>query len=170
MMTYEPGVAFKTQIDSPVGQLTLVASEIGLRAVLFSDVDPRCLGAETRAKTEPLFRDAVQQLSEYFDGGRETFELPLDLIGTEFQVEAWRALSSVGFGETASYAQQAARIGRPKAVRAIGAANGKNPVSIVLPCHRIIGADGSLVGYGGGLDRKKFLLELEGSTAPPSLF
>ena len=104
---------------------------------------------------------ATAQLSEYFAGQRREFDIPLDLAGTEFQRAAWTALASVPYGETRSYRQQAEAIGRPKAVRAIGAANGRNPVPIVLPCHRIVGSDGSLTGYGGGLSIKEYLLKHE---------
>jgi methylated-DNA-[protein]-cysteine S-methyltransferase len=107
--------------------------------------------------------DAITQLDEYFAGSRRDFELPLDLQGTEFQVAAWNALAGIPYGRTASYGQQAASIGRPKAVRAIGGANGRNPVAIVLPCHRIVGADGSLTGFGGGIEVKKWLLDHEQS-------
>jgi len=108
--------------------------------------------------------DAITQLEEYFAGSRHDFELPLDLQGTEFQIAAWNALAEIPYGRTASYGQQAASIGRPKAVRAIGGANGRNPVAIVLPCHRIVGADGSLTGFGGGIEVKKWLLDHEQST------
>jgi methylated-DNA-[protein]-cysteine S-methyltransferase len=107
--------------------------------------------------------DAVTQLDEYFNGTRRDFELPLDLQGTEFQIAAWNALAEILYGRTASYGQQAASIGRPKAVRAVGGANGRNPVAIVLPCHRIVGADGSLTGFGGGIEVKKWLLDHEQS-------
>jgi methylated-DNA-[protein]-cysteine S-methyltransferase len=105
----------------------------------------------------------VAQLDEFVKGTRRSFDVPLDLVGTEFQVQAWNALATVPYGSTASYAQQAASIGRPTATRAIGAANGRNPVVIVLPCHRIVGADGSLTGFGGGLHVKKWLLDHEAS-------
>jgi methylated-DNA-[protein]-cysteine S-methyltransferase len=101
------------------------------------------------------------QLREYLAGDRTSFDVPLDLQGTEFQVDAWNALAKIPFGSTVSYAQQAASIGRPKATRAIGSANGRNPVVIVLPCHRVVGADGSLTGFGGGLHVKSWLLDLE---------
>jgi methylated-DNA-[protein]-cysteine S-methyltransferase len=105
--------------------------------------------------------NAITQLDEYFAGSRRNFDLPLDLHGTEFQVAAWNALAEIPYGHTASYGQQAASIGRPRAVRAIGGANGRNPVAIVLPCHRIVGADGSLTGFGGGIEVKKWLLDHE---------
>lgn len=109
----------------------------------------------------PVLAAATAQLAEYFAGERQEFDIPLDLTGTDFQRAAWSALVSVPFGETRSYRQQAEAIGRPKAVRAIGAANGRNPVPIVLPCHRIVGSDGSLTGYGGGLPIKEYLLNHE---------
>jgi methylated-DNA-[protein]-cysteine S-methyltransferase len=118
-------------------------------------------------KQEDWQRDDAQwsavakQLREYFDGKRRDFEIPLDVEGTEFQTKVWAALRKIPFGRTASYADIARKIGKPKAMRAVGMANGRNPVSIVVPCHRVIGADGSLTGYGGGLDRKKILLDLE---------
>jgi methylated-DNA-[protein]-cysteine S-methyltransferase len=101
------------------------------------------------------------QLREYLDGSRVSFDVPLDLVGTEFQVDAWNALAKIPYAGTVSYAQQAASIGRPKATRAIGSANGRNPIVIVLPCHRVVGADGSLTGFGGGLHVKSWLLDLE---------
>ena len=118
-------------------------------------------GNAVEADDHPVLAAATAQLAEYFAGRRQEFDIPLDLTGTEFQRAAWSALASVPFGETRSYRQQAEAIGRPKAVRAIGAANGRNPVPIVLPCHRIVGSDGSLTGYGGGLPIKEFLLNHE---------
>ncbi len=103
-------------------------------------------------------------MGEYFAGRRTTFDIPLDLRGTEFQVTVWRALAEIPFGQTSTYGEQAARIGRPSAARAVGAANGRNPVSIVLPCHRIVGKDGSLTGFAGGLDTKQYLLDHERQT------
>jgi len=117
--------------------------------------------------TEPVLEAAAEQLREYFAGERTSFDLPLALDGTPFQQEAWRALADIPYGETVSYGEQARRLGRPDAVRAVGAANGANPIAIVLPCHRVIGADGSLTGFGGGLETKRRLLDLERS---PSLF
>jgi methylated-DNA-[protein]-cysteine S-methyltransferase len=106
-------------------------------------------------------REVLSQLNEYFSGKRREFELPLDLHGTEFQVAAWKSLARIPFGRTSSYGEQAASIGRPTAVRAIGGANGRNPVAVILPCHRVIGANGSLTGFGGGLEVKKWLLQHE---------
>jgi methylated-DNA-[protein]-cysteine S-methyltransferase len=109
--------------------------------------------------------EASRQLDAYFGGGLRRFDLPLDLQGTAFQVQAWRALADIPYGGTVSYGEQARRLGRPTAARAVGAANGRNPVPIVLPCHRVVGADRSLVGFGGGLDRKAWLLEHEATVA-----
>ena len=150
-------------VDAPFGALTLVASDLGLRYVMFDhDAHPKPLqGLDIIDGSHPVLDRACAQVEEYLDGSRRAFDIPLDLVGTEFQVSAWRALADVPYGRTASYAQQAASIGRPKATRAIGAANGRNPVAVVLPCHRIIGADGSLTGFGGGLPVKTWLLDHE---------
>ena len=112
---------------------------------------------------DALLHAAAQQLDEYFAGNRTSFDLPLDPVGTEFQLAVWRELTNIPFGQTTSYAQQARRIGNPKALRAVGAANGRNPLSIVVPCHRVIGTNGSVTGYAGGLERKRYLLALEQS-------
>ena len=152
------------QLDSPIGRLRLVATDEGLSRLLFpeqADEDPDSDGDPTETDNHPVLDEAATQLAEYFAGRRQEFDIPLDLTGTEFQRAAWSALANVPFGETRSYRQQAEAIGRPKAVRAIGAANGRNPVPIVLPCHRIVGSDGSLTGYGGGLPIKEFLLNHE---------
>ncbi len=154
-----------TTIASPIGPLGLVATDRGLRAVSWR-------GDETTVKlpdamrddpSHPVLAQAAAQIAEYWSGERTSFDLPLDLRGTEFQVAAWRALGEIPYGRTRSYGEQAALIGRPKAVRAVGQANGRNPVPIVLPCHRVIGADGSLTGFGGGLDTKTLLLRHEGA-------
>ena len=113
-----------------------------------------------------LLRRARAQLDEYFAGARRTFDLPLSPAGTEFQRDVWTTLATIPYGETISYAQLATRVGRPSAMRAVGAANGRNPLPIVLPCHRVIGADGALTGFGGGLPTKQFLLKLEGALPP----
>lgn len=162
---------------TPVGMLTLLASPTGLRAVLWERDDPSRAGldqvpmapaGDDLAVCEDHLHRAAEQLDEYFDGHRRSFDVPLDLVGSEFQVAAWRALADIPFGETRTYAQQAAAIGRPKAMRAVGAANGRNPLSIVLPCHRVVGADGSLTGFAAGLDVKRQLLDHERGT--PALF
>ena len=111
--------------------------------------------------TSPVIEEAQKELAEYFEGKRRTFDLPLAFAGTDFQKSVWQALQKIGYGETVSYGELACRIGRPKAVRAVGVAVGENPFSIIVPCHRIVGADGSLTGYGGGFEAKKFLLGLE---------
>lgn len=151
---------FQTQLDSPIGVLTLVASDEGLRKVLWEGQAEQA-GDATLAEFHPILAAASAQLAEYFAGDRVEFDLPLDLIGTDFQKAAWLALADVPYGETSSYGEQAERIGRTGAFRAVGAANSKNPIPIVLPCHRIVGADGSLTGFAGGLAMKQRLLALE---------
>ena len=150
-------------LKAPFGVLTVVASDNGVRFVMFdNDAHPKQLqNFDIRHGSHPVLDDALRQLREYLNGNRLKFELPLDLCGTEFQVEAWSSLARIPFGKTASYAQQAASIGRPTAVRAIGGANGRNPVAVVLPCHRVIGANGSLTGFGGGIEVKRWLLQHE---------
>lgn len=149
---------------SPVGKLLLTADENSLTGVCFAGEPGRSSvedGWQERLN-HPVLRKARRQLDEYFAGKRKSFDLPLEPKGTPFQRSVWHALRAIPYGETQSYGDIARRIGKPKAVRAVGAANGANPISIVVPCHRVIGADGSLTGYGGGLPRKKKLLALEG--------
>lgn len=148
---------------SPIGKLKLVASDAGLAAILWeNDREDRVpLGAMTEQPDHPVLVEAKHQLDDYFAGTRTQFDLPLDFRGTDFQKSVWAALLTIPAGETRSYAEIAVQIGRPTACRAVGAANGKNPISIVAPCHRVIGSDGSLTGFAGGLEGKKFLLELE---------
>ena len=142
----------------------LVSSDSGLRAI---DFEPwRALEA-ARRDAAPVAKEAIRQLNAYFAGDLRRFELPLDLHGTAFQLRVWNALLQIPYGETRSYLQIARAIGSPAAVRAVGAANGANPIPIVVPCHRVIGSSGKLVGYGGGLPLKKRLLELEGARALP---
>ncbi len=157
-MTTEP--LYSRIIDSPVGALTAISSDDGLVAILWPEDERLDLDAQP-VENHPVLDAAAAQLAEYFAGDRTSFDLPLDLRGTEFQVEVWQALAEIPFGETSTYGEQANRIGRPKASRAVGAANGRNPLSIVLPCHRIVGKDGSLTGFAGGLDAKRFLLDHE---------
>jgi methylated-DNA-[protein]-cysteine S-methyltransferase len=155
---------YTTTFDSRVGELTLVATDHGLRAIKWpvERVGRLPLPEEMISKSDhPVLEATRDQLEEYFQGERTEFDLPLDLRGTEFQKSAWLALASIPFGETASYGEQAARIGRPTAVRAIGAANGRNPISIILPCHRVVGANGSLTGFAGGIETKRELLAFE---------
>ena len=153
-----------TSIDSPVGPLLLAAGDDGLRAIEFhASRHPVPRRGDWQVGDHPLLRRARAQLEEYFAGARRGFDLPLAPRGTDFQRETWLALATIAYGSTISYAELALRVGRPKAMRAVGAANGRNPLPIVLPCHRVIGADGSLTGFGGGLPTKQFLLELEGA-------
>jgi methylated-DNA-[protein]-cysteine S-methyltransferase len=152
-----------THVDSPVGRLLLCSDGIALTG-LYMDVPghaPRSLeqGVENAA-AGPL-RDAVRQLAEYFAGDRREFDLPLRLEGTDFQRRVWGVLTEIPYGETWSYGQLAKRIDNPRGFRAVGLANGRNPISIFVPCHRVIGADGSLTGYGGGVERKRWLLAHE---------
>jgi len=149
---------------SPVGTLTLVAGEAAMVAILWEDDDPARvrLGPLAADAGYPVLAEAERQLAGYFAGERRSFDLPLDFRGTDFQKQVWQALLAIPFGETRSYAQIARAIGRPAAVRAVGAANGRNPLSIVAPCHRVIGANGALTGFAGGLEAKHYLLRLEG--------
>ena len=155
------------EIDSPVGKLKLVASEDGLVAVLWEQERPNRvkLSAMNLDPRHPVLIEAERQLAEYFSGARKEFELPLHPRGSDFQKKVWQALREIPFGETRSYLDLAREIGSAKAVRAVGAANGKNPLSIVVPCHRVLGADGSLTGFAGGLEAKAKLLALEGRAA-----
>lgn len=154
-------------IESPVGTLTLVATTTGLSELLFDKPAAtdlrRALGRPSPRRS--ILSESARQLREYFAGKRSAFEIPLDLSGTEFQRRAWLGLLDIPFGETRSYAEHAARIGHPRAVRAVGAANGRNPIAIIVPCHRLVGSDGSLTGFGGGLSAKAWLLELERTAA-----
>ena len=155
---------FTKTMKSPVGELTLVASDQGLAAILWENDDPKRVRLEPReARADhPVLVEAERQLGEYFAGKRDRFTLPLHFNGTEFQRKVWHALTTIPFGETRSYAQIAVQVGSPQAVRAVGAANGRNPISIVAPCHRVIGTNGKLTGFAGGLEAKAFLLRLEG--------
>jgi methylated-DNA-[protein]-cysteine S-methyltransferase len=154
-------------VNSPVGRLTLVATDEGLAAILWPNDRPRRvpLNIEAEDTRHPVLLETERQLGEYFAGRRTAFELTLDLAGTAFQRKVWKALLTIPFGETRSYRQIATQIGNPDAVRAVGAANGRNPVSIVAPCHRVIGSTGKLTGFAGGLDTKARLLALEGGRA-----
>ena len=162
-----------TTIDSPIGPLTAVADDGALCGLYMDSQQHRPDGAGFGPRSAAGFEAVTAQLGEYFAGERRTFELPLRPAGSDFQLQVWRALRDIPYAETESYGALAARIGRPGAARAVGLANGRNPISIIVPCHRVIGADGSLTGYGGGIDRKRRLLALERSragTAPPELF
>jgi methylated-DNA-[protein]-cysteine S-methyltransferase len=156
-------IAYVT-VDSPIGRLLLQTDGISLTG-LFMDVPnrpPRGMNEWREDANAGPLPQAVRQLGEYFAGNRLDFDLPLRLQGTEFQQRVWRALTEIPYGATWSYGELAKRIGNPNASRAVGLANGRNPISILVPCHRVIGADGSLTGYGGGLERKQWLLAHEG--------
>lgn len=163
-------------MNSPVGPLFLAASQSGLVALEFDfrlpgqqsiRPNPRNLRDEEIEfefqNSKPLLQPYRKQLEEYFEGKRRQFDFALDLRGTDFQLACWRALLAIPFGETRSYAAIASAVGKPKAFRAVGMANNRNPIAIVVPCHRVIASDGTLCGYGGGLDVKRRLLELEGA-------
>jgi len=153
-----------TLLQSPVGTLTLVSRGERLAAVLWEEERENRvrLGELHRDDQQSILRETARQLGEYFAGTRQRFELALDFAGTEFQRQVWAALLTIPFGQTRSYSDIARQIGNPSAVRAVGAANGRNPISIIAPCHRVIGASGSLTGFAGGLPAKQYLLALEG--------
>lgn len=151
------------KVASPIGTLTLVASDAGLVAILWPEERPGrvAFAAQPERDPHPVLDQAERQLADYFAGRRRSFDLPLDFRGTDFQRQVWAALLAIPFGETRSYGAIAAAIGRPSASRAVGAANGRNPISIVAPCHRVIGESGKLTGFAGGLAAKAFLLDHE---------
>lgn len=161
----------RCHLPTPLGDMLAVASDQGLCMLEF-DIQQRAdrelgqveaaRGGPARAGRNAMLEQLAVELAEYFEGQRQVFGVPLDLVGTPFQVDAWHALRQIPYGRTRSYAEQARAIGRPTATRAVAAANGQNKVSIVVPCHRVIGSDGSLTGFGGGLPRKRALLALEG--------
>ncbi|MBB6425733.1 methylated-DNA--[protein]-cysteine S-methyltransferase [Sphingopyxis sp. JAI128] len=163
-------------IWSPVGELTLVADAAGLAAILWEDDPPGRvpLGPLVPATGHPLLCETARQLGEYFAGARTMFDLPLSFAGSDFQRRVWRALLTIPFGETRSYGEIARQLGNPAGSRAVGAANGRNPISIIAPCHRVVGSTGKLTGFAGGLDAKEFLLDLErqalrGRSAPDTM-
>jgi methylated-DNA-[protein]-cysteine S-methyltransferase len=162
--------AWTTTVGTPIGDLHLVCDADGaLTHVLFHDETRMRVDDAARPDTAP-FSATMDQLEEYFAAEREVFDLPLAPHGTAFQLAAWAALRAIPYGTTRSYGEQADAVGHPDAVRAIGAANGRNPIGVIVPCHRVIGADGSLTGYGGGLHRKRWLLDHERRRAEPTLF
>lgn len=148
-------------VDTPIGELLLAGEDDALSMIGFPKGSMRRDPEPDWIYNERPLAKARQQLDEYFEGARKDFDLPLKLSGTEFQVSVLKALQNIPYGETVSYGEIAKRIGRPKAVRAVGAANGRNPIPIVVPCHRVIGSGGDLTGFGGGLDTKEALLRLE---------
>ncbi len=153
-----------TYYQSPLGVITLQANDDGLLGAWFEThtTQPQELG--TQQDNFPIFTLAIEQLERYFSGEAIEFSIPIAAKGTPFQESVWRALTTIPYGETWSYAQLADAIGNPKAVRAVGLANGKNPISVIVPCHRVIGKNGKLTGYAGGVERKQRLLDLEGHT------
>jgi methylated-DNA-[protein]-cysteine S-methyltransferase len=161
---------FHKFITSPVGKLKLVASDKGLVAILWENDNPRRvpLTSSMEDDQQKILVEVERQLNQYFAGERRSFSLPLDMKGTPFQKDVWEALLSIPFGETRSYGQLAKQIGRSSASRAVGAANGRNPISIIVPCHRVIGSSGKLTGFAGGLETKATLLDMEKKDA--SLF
>jgi len=150
--------SFKT----PIGRLVVAADDRGLRHVLFENNRYDAADRDLWTRDAGALREAREQLLAYFAGERRVFDLPLQPVGTPFQLKVWKALTEIPFGATRSYGDLARRIGDPKAVRAVGAANGRNPIPIIVPCHRVIGSDGKMVGFGGGLPTKQFLLVHEG--------
>jgi methylated-DNA-[protein]-cysteine S-methyltransferase len=148
-------------LDSPIGELTLVSDGEALTGLYMDAQRHRPELPAATASDDAVLATARRQLGEYFAGERREFDLPLRPAGTPFQREVWAALRDIPYGETAGYGELAQRLGRPGAARAVGLANGRNPIAIVVPCHRVIGAAGSLTGYGGGLERKRYLLDLE---------
>ncbi|QOY36658.1 methylated-DNA--[protein]-cysteine S-methyltransferase [Anaerobacillus isosaccharinicus] len=163
---------FYDEMDSPLGPLTVVCSDLGVCLIEFGTLDNTLATIKVWLKKNFIKGDliycnervqpVITQLNQYFSGERAEFDLPIDLIGTKFQCLVWETLKKINYGETKSYKQIAKEIGAPKAVRAIGGANNKNPIPIIIPCHRVIGSNGALVGYGGGVDKKEILLEIEG--------
>ncbi len=161
---------YYTVMKSPVGDITLIADNVSLREIYWPNQKPDRVKFPNLENKDGgrVLKLAVKQLESYFSGKRKEFNLPLKPVGTEFQKEVWEALRSISYGETVSYGDIARRIGRPKAVRAVGAAIGKNPLSIMIPCHRVIGASGKLTGFAGGLSTKEFLLNLESRFDSPA--
>lgn len=155
----EHAVTGRRTVDTPIGRLTLVATDAGLRGILWPD--DRAAGDPAGEHPHPVLDDAAAQLEGYFAGERTDFDVALDPVGTDFQLEAWRALRTIAYGETVSYGEQAERLGDRRKARAVGAANGQNPIPIIVPCHRVVGADGSLTGFAGGTETKAWLLDHE---------
>jgi methylated-DNA-[protein]-cysteine S-methyltransferase len=155
---------YSTTYTSPVGILQIRTTDRGISVVDFTE------NPDEQADSHPLLEECSRQLAEYFSGRRKVFELELDMQGTDFQKKVWSALLDVPFGKTSTYLHLALQLGNKKLIRAVGGANGRNPVAIIVPCHRIIGQDGTLIGYAGGLWRKKWLLEMESGSSMGSLF
>ncbi len=164
-------------VESPVGPLTVVASARGVRAVLWpvdgeadrTNLPDDVVDDPADAAIRANLAAAAHQLEEYFDGSRTEFDVPLDPVGTDFQLDAWRALRTISYGESVSYGEQAERLGDRNKARAVGAANGKNPISIIVPCHRVVGSNGSLTGFAGGVEIKRWLLAHEAKVSGRTL-
>lgn len=156
-------------LNSPIGLLEVTGDENGLHSVIFIDASEE-IAAENFSEIPSELKEAILQLTEYFEGKRKVFSLKLNLKGTDFQKKVWARLAKIPFGKTVSYQKIANDLGDPKVIRAAASANGKNPISIIIPCHRVIGSDGTLTGYAGGLHRKKWLLELESPVTQGNLF
>jgi methylated-DNA-[protein]-cysteine S-methyltransferase len=161
-----PENAVYDEMNSPIGKLTIVTSDQGLHAVLWDNdrenmKNEEVIGSLVKSKNEKIIAQTKMQLDEFFQGKRKIFDLPLVLNGTDFQIQCWKQLLKIPYGKTISYAEQADKIGNKNKARAVGVANGLNPISIIIPCHRVIGSNGRLVGFRGGIDKKDFLLNLE---------
>jgi methylated-DNA-[protein]-cysteine S-methyltransferase len=154
---------YTSTMNSPVGLLTIVVSDKGVRAVLWPDEDPKRVPAVDAIDQpdHPIINATTKQLDEYFTGDRQDFDVPLDPVGTEFQQSAWCSLRTIPYGLTVSYGEQAERMGDKRKARAVGAANGRNPISIIVPCHRVVGGGGELTGFAGGVESKAWLLDHE---------
>ena len=156
---------YYTHYQSPIGRLTLQSNDKGLTGAWFDDQSTAPEKFGTESHQHPILTQTIREYEEYFSGLRHAFDIPIDPKGTEFQQQVWRSLQRIPFGETQSYQELAIAIQNPKAVRAVGMANGKNPISIIVPCHRVIGKNGKLTGYAGGLENKQKLLQLEAEYA-----
>lgn len=155
--------------DTPIGKLLLAGDEQALQLLGFPSGSMKRRHDRNWVESKKPFKEVIKQLDEYFAGKRQEFDLPLAPAGTDFQCQVWQGLQEIPFGETWSYGELARHVGRPKASRAVGAANGLNPIPVIIPCHRVIGSNGKLTGFGGGLETKSFLLNLESSQAAPGL-
>ncbi len=153
-----------TTIDSPIGELLLLGDGRALHGLYMQQGRRPVVLSPRWQREDGAFAEPVEQLCEYFAATRTSFDVPLAPHGTPFQLRVWRALQDIGYGETLSYGELARCVGQPSAARAVGMANGRNPIAVIVPCHRVIGADGTLTGYGGGIERKRVLLELESRT------
>jgi methylated-DNA-[protein]-cysteine S-methyltransferase len=155
-----------TTLDSPIGELLLLGDGRALHGLYMQEGRKPIAIAPSWVRSPEAFADVGEQLGEYFDAGRRSFDVTLVMEGTPFQRRVWEALQEIGYGETMSYGELARSIGQPSAARAVGLANGCNPIGVIVPCHRVIGANGTLTGYGGGIERKRLLLDLERARAP----